>query len=116
MIHNLILNKEDNVISWRANKELINVTNISVESAIVLEELDQVLAIDEKSNKLVLFKKNGDKILDISPPPGYDFAYVTHHNIGPVVVCSKDINHGWEDWNFAIDLNTGELKKHGKAY
>ncbi|MGM0875210.1 MAG: hypothetical protein ACQEWV_10455 [Bacillota bacterium] len=120
MLRDLIIDKNSNFISWKSDNKSINVNQVLIESAIIIEDLNVILAIDKKvpdNYTLVLFSSIGDKVLEVMSPKGFIFSYVTYHpSIGPTVVCYEDKGKGWDDWYFSIDMSTGELKKVGKAY
>lgn len=84
--------------------------------------IDQVMSWDQKKcvavllqspESLLVFGWDGQMRRTFSPPPGFKLYYLTSNaQVGVSVVCitSTPID-GWTDWQFAMNLETGELER-----
>jgi hypothetical protein len=70
------------------------------------------------SDELVCFLTNGEEKFRVRSPAGFHLRHLARGVNGDVqVVCgSSEEVDGWYDWHFAIDENTGALRRAEPSY
>lgn len=67
---------------------------------------------------LIGLSLGGEMRFIVAPPDGYSFGYLTEHvEICPAIVCGKNVlDEGFPDWHFAVNPESGVLRRHCPAY
>jgi hypothetical protein len=118
---NFSADKENNVISWQIDGELIFIECPDLDNAYLFPKANLILALVGKGNypsTLIGFSEKGTRKFEVNAPEEFEFSYLTEHpTAGIAVVCVADKRiDGWMDWHFSVNPSTGELKRHCPAY
>lgn len=118
---NFSADKENNVISWRIDGELVSIECPDLDSAHLFTKVNLVIALVGQGSypsKLIGFSEKGVRKFEVDAPKGFEFSYLTEHpTAGVAVVCVANQRiDGWMDWHFSVNPSTGELKRHCPAY
>lgn len=114
----------ENKTSWRIYDKEVSIDLVNVVSAKHYEKTNVVayLVGKEPTNpeSLQIFNINGELLLKLTRPKGYQFVYLTTHPKAEVsVVCGvvdvENSDESWSDFYFGVDFGAGILERLGIA-
>lgn len=84
-----------------------------IEQVLPWDGKECVVVLLRSPESLLVFDWNGQLKRSFPPPEGFNFYYMMRDSdVGVSVVCVAVGNtrvDGWQDWQFSINLETGEL-------
>lgn len=114
----------ENKTSWRINDKEVRIDLDNVVNAKHYEKANVVTYLVGKEptnpDTLQIFNLNGELLLNLSRPKGYQFVYLTTHPKAEVsVVCGvidvENSDEPWSDFFFGVNFESGTLEKLGVA-
>ncbi|WP_299490905.1 hypothetical protein [uncultured Shewanella sp.] len=77
-----------------------------------------LLVTEDKTEVIVVSNEHGEQLLELMPPSGFVFSYLTTDHQGKVsVICStEEYESSGCDWFFCIDIEKKMLFKKGLSY
>ena len=84
-----------------------------IHQAISWDQKECVVVLLRSPETLLVFGWDGRLVRTFLPPVGFELYYMQEHpRVGVSIVCVAAAPvDGWQDWQFAIDLETGSLER-----
>ncbi|WP_299011523.1 hypothetical protein [uncultured Shewanella sp.] len=118
-IHQFVISDDKKIMTWVTKAKNVEVNTEYVQQGIIdHNNVFALLTFSDKTELLAVYNEHGEQLLELMPPSGFVFSYLTTDHQGKVsVICStEEYESSGCDWFFDIDIEKKRLCKKGLSY